>query len=119
MGSRTERSKKAINHWFSLGHKRCAYCHCQLVWNKDQKNTATVEHLVPKCQGGTEALVNLIVVCQTCNNRRGHTDLLDWVKGRPLEQWITQKYINSIAFYNVAGRKLQINKKKVKNLLTA
>ena len=117
--SSLSRRKKALHHWFALGHRRCRYCHCQLVYNEGQKNTASAEHLVPKSQGGTEALVNLIVVCTSCNTKRQNKDFTDFVKGLPLEDWLLKKYAEAVGFYFKSDRKISINKKKVKNLLTS
>lgn len=46
---------------------RCHYCGCALhpFW------TFTVDHLVPKSRGGTNALDNLVAACPACNTAKG------------------------------------------------
>lgn len=34
-------------------------------------NRATVEHVIPKCLGGTNDLSNLTLFCQLCNHKGG------------------------------------------------
>lgn len=36
---------------------------------------ATVDHVVPKAKGGTDAVTNLVVSCESCNRRKGTTDV--------------------------------------------
>lgn len=64
--------KKLFNQ--QLG--RCLWCgkrcflphHNQL--KADENSMATIEHLVPKSQGGTIALYNTAISCFECNNKR-------------------------------------------------
>lgn len=37
---------------------------------------ATVEHLIPKAHGGTDAWSNIVMACKACNNARG--DDMTW-----------------------------------------
>lgn len=114
-----KRRRTALLYWYSLGHRRCRYCNCQLVYNPGQKNTATVEHLVPQSVGGTDALVNLIIVCTTCNHKRGNARLTQWAKGRPLEDWIIKKYADALRFYVKTNRSINVSKTERKILLAA
>lgn len=46
-------------------------------WHDD---LATIEHLIPKAAGGTDAITNLVVACARCNQEKGtesHQDILD------------------------------------------
>lgn len=38
-----------------------------------QKSERTIEHLLPKSLGGSNALSNLRLACFTCNNSRGNS----------------------------------------------
>jgi len=44
---------------------KCAYCDCELKWE-----TATLDHVVPRSKGGTNAMDNLVLACQPCNVRK-------------------------------------------------
>ncbi len=53
---------------------RCIHCGRKLVVGFDGRpvgRRATLEHLMPRAAGGTEALENLAVACATCNHRKG------------------------------------------------
>ena len=79
-----------------LFNNRCAWCHCDI--RKPEKNEkiicpkgvgqmirfkdatgkvvtigmATVDHLIPKSKGGTDATYNLVPSCFGCNTRRNN-----------------------------------------------
>lgn len=39
----------------------------------------TVDHIVPKCKGGTNDWENLVTACERCNNMK--SDSLEWYEG--------------------------------------
>jgi 5-methylcytosine-specific restriction endonuclease McrA len=43
-----------------------------------KRGTPTIDHIVPRCQGGSDDLDNLATCCSTCNSSKG---------GRTPEQW--------------------------------
>lgn len=47
------------------GH--CWYCGLRL----NPFTTFAVDHIMPVSQGGTNALINLIPACRSCNSRKG------------------------------------------------
>lgn len=54
----------------------CGKCiHCgrrhQLELDGTPRTQATVEHIVPRHHGGTDAIENLAVACASCNQRKG------------------------------------------------
>lgn len=81
------------SHWVSFrlaflghikaqqGHLECHYCHCKgLVaelpddaTRADLKHLATLDHVVPRSQGGAEYDgTNLVVACHPCNQKKGN-----------------------------------------------
>lgn len=52
------------------------HCHyCGGTMSSPQLNlpdSATVEHIVPKSMGGNRTLSNIVVVCKSCNGKRGN-----------------------------------------------
>ena len=46
---------------------------CQYCGKNNSK--MTVDHVVPKSQGGKETWENLVCACPECNNRKGHRSL--------------------------------------------
>ena len=83
---------RAISYWYNMGQRRCI-CGRQLVWAGDNKNRATIDHIVPKSLGGTKRLTNLLIVCQDCNGKRGSEKLSVWAKKQniPKLRWIREK----------------------------
>ncbi len=39
----------------------------------DDLELMTIDHYVPKARGGTNSLKNLVPMCHSCNNRKGHS----------------------------------------------
>lgn len=51
----------------------CAHCNRPLP-----RHEATIDHIVPRSEGGTRALVNVAVACASCNNRRRSRDFWEF-----------------------------------------
>ena len=53
---------------------KCIFCRRRLALalDRDERHpTATVEHILPRAHGGTDALENLAVACRRCNGGKG------------------------------------------------
>jgi len=98
-----KRKNSIKKYFFSLGHKRCHYCCIQLNYYYGYKNSATVEHIIPKSKGGTLRKVNCLVVCKTCNEKRKNKNFKDFVSGSrfPRREWLFDKYNKALEVYNV------------------
>ena len=69
------RENRAIRA-FQQGNK-CFYCEVTMTAVGNKEPTAcTAEHLVPRSQGGTNDLHNIVAACLCCNTARSSTD---WV----------------------------------------
>lgn len=59
----------------------CWYCHDELT-----DDLRTIDHVVPRARGGTNALGNLVLACRWCNSSKGDRDatefLLDLLRWR-------------------------------------
>jgi CRISPR/Cas system Type II protein with McrA/HNH and RuvC-like nuclease domain len=50
-------------------NEHCVYCNCKLsVKNLDDPSFATIEHLTPKSENGTNFIENLALACKLCNS---------------------------------------------------
>lgn len=49
--------------------RRCYWCDVALPFAD-----ATVDHIVPRAHGGSDAAHNLVTACGACNAHRGHVD---------------------------------------------
>ena len=81
--------KKQIKYGFG---GLCAYCRCN--------RATTVDHLKPKCKGGSSLRSNLIPACHTCNHDKGSESWLVWFQRQEfynivaqelIEEWISNK----------------------------
>jgi 5-methylcytosine-specific restriction endonuclease McrA len=57
------------NLWLRDGG-RCVYCEAKVTLN-----SFTIDHVLPRSQGGTSSWDNLVTSCQSCNNRKGNRRL--------------------------------------------
>jgi 5-methylcytosine-specific restriction endonuclease McrA len=54
--------------------KCCTYCNKELSYNKSEynkQNYATIDHVIPLINGGTNELNNLVFCCRSCNVKKG------------------------------------------------
>lgn len=52
----------------------CWYCGKHF----DNKVELTVDHVFPRCKGGTDDMNNIIMVCKHCNSSKRDIDLFEW-----------------------------------------
>lgn len=68
--ARTERmdstQRRAVRAQLYAVNPRCCWCRTRLALE-----CATIEHVRPLSKGGTNALSNLRLACEVCNNDRG------------------------------------------------
>jgi hypothetical protein len=50
---------------------RCCWCARLTVPEPNRRDSATIEHVVPRSDGGTDHPDNLAMSCLSCNNNRG------------------------------------------------
>lgn len=55
----------------ALPNPVCRYCKGRLTLNPGARDEATVDHVVPRCQGGVHDMGNLVLACRHCNSRKG------------------------------------------------
>jgi len=70
----------------------CAYCRC--------KRATTLDHLKPKCKGGSNLRSNLVPACRECNHSKGSENWLVWYQQQEfyslvvkelIEEWVENK----------------------------
>ena len=49
---------------------RCCWCHQPMALERKRPDSATFEHIVPRCMGGPDRIENVVIACNDCNNRR-------------------------------------------------
>ena len=51
-------------------NNECAYC--------GDRDNLTIDHVVPRCKGGTDFTKNVVCCCNSCNQRKGHEHWDEW-----------------------------------------
>lgn len=62
----------------------CLYCRVDLNRRADDPRQLTLDHWVPKSQGGSNRVRNLVLACATCNRRKGD---------KPAEVYLTSQQL--------------------------
>jgi hypothetical protein len=50
---------------YKRDNNTCQYC--------GSKSKLTIDHVIPRCRGGTDSWENLVVACSSCNTKKGST----------------------------------------------
>jgi len=88
-GSAKRQFKESIRYSFG---GLCAYCRC--------KRANTIDHLKPRCKGGSNLRSNLVPACRECNHSKGSELWLSWYQRQEfyntvaqelIEEWIANK----------------------------
>jgi 5-methylcytosine-specific restriction endonuclease McrA len=59
---------------YAAWDRRCAYCGAP---------AQSLDHIIPRCQGGLTVRSNLAPACLCCNRRKGHQQWQDWWRQQP------------------------------------
>jgi 5-methylcytosine-specific restriction endonuclease McrA len=65
-------------------NSKCVYCETKLTLQN-----ATADHIIPISEGGNNSQINLMVCCFDCNNQRGNTEFVEYLREK------NPKYKNS------------------------
>ena len=61
---------------FSRDGHRCVYC-------GELAEKLTLDHVIPRCKGGSNVTENLVTACDKCNRERGDTSVTEFLSARP------------------------------------
>ena len=72
---KAKHSKQLFEDIFARDRGRCVYCGVKTLRLRRglhrSPDRATLDHVIPKSQGGRLIRENLVLACQACNNERG------------------------------------------------
>ena len=73
--------------WLAEG-KKCHWCGIPTrLCDEPDDDQATIEHIIPRCKGGTNDDDNLTSACRQCNCRRSYEDSRNMKEGALLGKW--------------------------------
>lgn len=58
---------------------RCHYCEAPLGWGHENVQQPQVEHVVPRSQGGSNRMANLVLACASCNQAKHARTPSQWL----------------------------------------
>lgn len=58
-------------------NRTCAYC------DTSTSSRLEVEHVIPRSKGGSDRISNLVLACHDCNQKKGSSDLSDFLRSQP------------------------------------
>jgi len=70
-------SKGARAYVYGRDWHTCVYCrrHEHALRRNHRPECLTVDHVIPRRDGGSNGVPNLVTACSTCNTKRGHRRL--------------------------------------------
>lgn len=78
--------KQVIEFLFKKFDGKCGYCGVEVKKSEGVNplpdDTATIDHYIPRSQGGTDFIKNLVLACFRCNNDKAKTETIN-VTWRP------------------------------------
>ena len=96
---------------------KCYFCDCEThLKKKNQKrlhgNTATVEHLIPSADGGSNRIPNLKMSCHKYNTHRGIMNAVEWFRIASNPKRLKEYYANKLEKKLTAKRKKHRDRKE-------
>jgi 5-methylcytosine-specific restriction endonuclease McrA len=80
-GKRKKRHKSKLASGVCLSRRAMMLAedpHCKYCGKELTMQTATIDHVIPRCKGGTNAKENLVLACFKCNNDKDDKLLDEW-----------------------------------------
>ena len=86
---------------------RCVFCGFDFLSTPEAMKMATIDHLIPRCQGGPNTRDNKLPVCYGCNQLKGGAHLSDGTKAsriRHARQIVRNKRVRLDSLHEVFVR---------------
>ena len=69
-GDKIHRRNRIIR-FFNKQFGQCHYCGTDMTLDLGYRNTATIDHVIPRKRGGPTKDWNIVAACYTCNQAKG------------------------------------------------
>lgn len=86
----------------------CAYC-------GDSLGEATIDHILAKSSGGTDARINLVPACKRCNEMKGSMSVVEFYgRCKKIGKMIPRLWtiVDNKAYWNIADKVKQLAQKR-------
>ena len=79
------------------------------------KDNLTIDHVIPRCKGGTDFSKNVVCCCHNCNQDKSHTDWIEWFsqqeffteeRKNAILNWMKPQETNTLHKYNPRKNKV-------------
>ena len=79
---------KVIKNFKATHEHKCVYCGKKIITRDD----LTVDHIIPRIEGGKTTDSNLVICCYSCNQSKGRIDLERYINCKIKEQINKERY---------------------------
>lgn len=93
----SKKRRKRTKQLIAQSKARSGGVHCFYCGTIVKASKATKDHIIAKCRGGTDSLVNLVLSCFLCNHEKSHKPGV-W-KDRLISLGISQRRIDSYDYF--------------------
>ncbi len=67
-------ANKKRKRLFNQQNGKCYYCDSAMYMKRDTPLRCTIDHIVPRCEGGKSDYGNIVAACSFCNGQKGAMD---------------------------------------------
>lgn len=96
----------------------CIYCNDPMILKYSRElrkhpKRATIEHIIPSSEGGSNSLNNMVCSCSSCNSRRGSIEHNKFMFLRQFGDWMELTKIEHWKLENIYSKKTKLRKKQI------
>jgi 5-methylcytosine-specific restriction endonuclease McrA len=86
-GKNVKRRTTGFAKEFINNHRNSTCIYCETKLNSEN---ATTDHIIPISEGGNNSQINLMVCCFDCNNERGNTEFVEYLRQKNPKYKVTK-----------------------------
>jgi len=92
---------------------QCIYCNDDMILKFSRElrrhpKRATIEHVIPSSEGGSNSMDNMVCSCSSCNSRRGSIEHNKFMFLRQFDNWMELAKIEQWKLKNIYSKKTKL-----------